>query len=147
MNEHKLIQRLMLLDLNDLQRKTDKEFQLRRRLECATDEGVVKCASCGIYGHYKNFDGGHFIQRGHKGTRYMSANVWPQCKKCNHHLGGNYADYRERLVKKMGEEAVKRLESVRDVEVWKPMTYREWCIEIYLESKKIVKTLQGVKRA
>lgn len=144
MNERKLIQRLMLLDLNDLQKKTDCEFQLRRRMECATDEGIVKCVSCGAFGHYKTFDGGHFIPRQHKATRYMSANVWPQCKKCNKWLNGNHANYRENLVKKISKEAVEEMESVKNHENWKPMTYREWCIEIYLESKKINKNLKKV---
>ena len=133
----------MLVELNYLQKKTDREFQLRRRLECANEDGVVKCISCGVYGHYKSFDGGHFIQKTHKGTRYATLNVWPQCKKCNKYLYGNHAKYRDKLVEKLGQSGVIKLEELKDKMPFEIGTsWREWCIEVFIFSKNVVKQLQ-----
>ena len=36
--------------------------------------------------------------------------MWPQCQQCNGYLNGNPINYRYRLVRKIGEERVKRIE-------------------------------------
>lgn len=61
---------------------------------------------------YTDMDAGHFISRRHKATELEPDNVWPQCKRCNRHLGGNYAEYRMRLLDKIGSERVNRLEKM-----------------------------------
>lgn len=138
MREENFRKRMMLLDLSELQKKTDTAFQLRRRLEEADDNGIVRCISCGAYHHYKMCDGGHFIQRQHKGVRYAPLNVWPQCKQCNYHLSGNHAKYRENLLKKIGQDGIDDIESNKDkMPFVSSVSWREWCIEVLIESKRI----------
>lgn len=141
MREEKRILSLRLLNLNKLMKKTDTAFQLRRRLESADKQGVVRCISCGTFGFYnRGFDGGHYIQRQHKGTRYSSANVWPQCKHCNKWLSGNHAKYEDGLIAKIGKDAVEDLK--REKDLIPSIGFREFCISILLESEKINKQLK-----
>ena len=61
-----------------------KAIQLLSRISAADDGGYCECVSCGKTGHYKEFDGGHFIPKG--ASSYWSLeveNVHPQCKGCN----------------------------------------------------------------
>ena len=142
MKEETLRKRYMLEDLKKLQKKTDQSFQLMRRLQEASDSGIVQCISCRSWHHYKRVDCGHFIQRGHLGVRYDRRNNWPQCKRCNHHLHGNHAKYRENLVLKLGKETVEELELIKDSHTWpQRMSWREWCIEVLIESKNEIKRL------
>jgi len=46
-------------------------------------------------------------------------NVNKQCKKCNYYLDGNEANYRQGLVKKIGEEAVKELDQATPNKVYR----------------------------
>lgn len=140
MKEEKRILTLRLLPLNKLMRKTDTAFQLRRRLECADKQGVVRCISCNSFGFYKSFDAGHYIPRQHKGTRYSSANTFPQCKKCNRWLSGNHAKYEDGLIKKIGKDCVEDLK--REKDLIPSIGFREFCISILLESEKINKELK-----
>ena len=141
MREEKRIQTLRLLNLNKLMKKTDTAFQLRRRLESANKQGVVRCVTCNAFGFYnRGFNGGHFIPRQHKGTRYAAINVNPQCVRCNKHLGGNYAKYEDWLVSKVGVDAVADLK--REKDLIPAMGWREFCISILLESEKINKELK-----
>lgn len=143
MKKDKMVSRLMLLDIKKLTKKADREFQLLRRLEESDKQGVVRCISCGIFGSYKKFDGGHFIQRQHLGVRYEPNNVWPQCKKCNKWLSGNHAKYRDALIKKIGRDGVERLEEDKDRVSWgQGVTRREYLIESYLHHKELVKELK-----
>ncbi len=140
MREEKMLQRLMFLDLKKLQKRTDTAFQLLRRMQEADKNGVVRCISCNAYGFYKSFDAGHFIQRHHLGVRYEPLNVWPQCKKCNDHLHGNHAKYRDGLKKKIGVDGVDHLEDIKDKPPYGPgASWRDWCIEILIHAKKKIK--------
>lgn len=141
MKEEKMRQKLMLMPLNQLEKKADKEFQLRRRMEEANKDGIVRCITCNTIGHYKSFDAGHFIPRGHKGTRHEVINVWPQCKRCNKWLNGDHARYRDQLIKKIGKDGVEHLEASKDLPKWGPGTsYRDWCIEVFIYSHHLIKT-------
>ena len=139
MKEENLRQRLYMMDLNDVQAKADKEFQKMRRLEESNNDGIARCISCGAFHHYKMGDGGHFIPRQHKGTRYERMNVYFQCKHCNKWLHGNHAKYRDGLIKKIGRDGVEELERIKDILPYHPsVTWREWCIETYFQAKKKV---------
>lgn len=91
--------------LPKLLKKTEKVFNayIRKR-----DEGLP-CISCG-----KNIcdQAGHYFPvKGHSGLRFEEYNVHGQCSYCNLFLHGNQAHYRQGLVEKIGEQAVKELES------------------------------------
>lgn len=144
MKEEKLRMKLMLMKQNELIKKTDTEFQMMRRMECADKDGIAECISCGRKHHYKQMDGGHFIskgQGGHFGVRYDPNNVWAQCKYCNKHLHGNPSEYRARLIKRLGLEEVHRLDLDRDNlnGVW----LRDLLIETYIQSKARIKELKN----
>lgn len=65
-------------------------------------------------------EAGHFIPVGRSSyTRFMELNVWGQCHECNCYKGGNEEKYREALVKRIGEDAVLKLEQdARLVKKW-----------------------------
>ena len=85
-------------------------FQKLRRMEEANEDGYVSCISCGKLMHWKEAQGGHYIPRANSDTELEHDNVWPQCQQCNGYLKGNPINYRYRLVRKIGEERVKRIE-------------------------------------
>ena len=87
-------------------------FQKLRRMQEATDEGYVRCISCGKVMHWKEAQGGHYISRVVRATEIEPDNVWPQCPQCNGVRGGNPIAYRYSLARKIGEERVKRLEDM-----------------------------------
>lgn len=91
-----------------------KSFQRLRRLEEANDSGFVRCISCGRILKWKDAEGGHYISRANRATEMERDNVWPQCHECNNLLHGNLEEYRARLVEKIGEERVRRIEDMAD---------------------------------
>lgn len=52
-------------------------------------DGITnKCATCrGIF-LIKELQCGHFIKRGNQFLKYVSVNLMPQCRRCNHFLDG-----------------------------------------------------------
>lgn len=146
MKDEKFVERLWILDKKELKKKATTMFQKRRRMEEANKDGIVRCISCGRFKHYKNCDGGHFIQRGSFSVLFDKDNVWPQCVRCNrpkYGLGGNYANYRENLVKKIGKEAIEALEAQKN-----DMSHfgneREIMINVIMDSRVIIKRLEKV---
>lgn len=87
-------------------------FQRLRRLEEADTNGNVRCISCGRILHWKDAQGGHYVSRQNRAVELERDNVWPQCPVCNGILSGNIVSYRINLVKKIGEERVKRIEDM-----------------------------------
>ena len=76
----------------------------------AKQGGYVQCVSCKEWKHYKEMDGGHFIERGK--LLLEETNIHPQCKGCNGFgMKGtvtvlNYEDY---MVDMYGREHVQNL--------------------------------------
>lgn len=99
--------------LEQVRQKCLKAFQLLRRLEEADENGYCICISTGERGEYKGMDGGHFISRSCRATELEHDNVWPQSKYANQYLHGDYHNYRDRLVEKIGIDRVERLEDLR----------------------------------
>lgn len=87
-----------------------QNFQRLRRLEEKNVDGIERCISCEKPLHWKQMQGGHFVSRTCEATCIEHDNVWPQCASCNCYKSGNYSRYRYNLVKKIGEDKVKRLE-------------------------------------
>lgn len=98
----------------------DKAFQRWARLRDHNDP----CISCGRYeweipydGRLGGkWDGGHYLSKGaHTEIRYNEDNCHKQCKHCNKTLSGNQAEYRARLIAKIGLERVEKLEGPHEL--------------------------------
>lgn len=96
----------------DIREQCLKSFQKLRRVEEANEDGNVRCISCGKVLSWKEAQGGHYISRRNRATELESDNIWPQCPQCNGYLRGNVINYRMRLVRKIGEERVARIENL-----------------------------------
>jgi len=73
----------------------------------------LPCISCGRLASWQGqWDAGHYRSVGsNPASRFDPLNVNKQCGPCNVHLSGNLIAYRAGLVKKIGPEAVERLEA------------------------------------
>jgi len=83
------------------------------------------CISCDRPPHGDDYltgsvwDCGHYRSIGSAAhLRFDPRNAHKQCVKCNRDLSGNTVEYRSRLVKKLGKEAVEKLESEYFVRKW-----------------------------
>ena len=99
--------------LEQIRQKCLKAFQLLRRLEEADEWGMCTCISTGKRIYYKECDGGHLISRRCRATELEPDNVWPQSKYANQYLNGDYLNYRDSLIKKIGLDRVERLEDLQ----------------------------------
>lgn len=62
----------------------------------------------------KNYDAGHFLESGNNpGLRFDEDNIHAQAVYCNQYQGGNSGDYEGNLRKKIGDERVDRLKSLK----------------------------------
>lgn len=68
------------------------------------------CISCGRLTGAK-INAGHYLSVGYRPElRFHPLNIHAQCEQCNSHLSGNIAQYRPRLIEKIGLQAVDWLE-------------------------------------
>jgi hypothetical protein len=88
------------------------------------------CISCGKY-HTGQYHGGHYKSVGGNPSvlRFNEDNCHKQCSICNNHLSGNIGDYRVNLIKKIGLDAVEKLEG--------PQELKKYTIEEIKEIKEI----------
>ena len=76
------------------------------------------------------FDAGHYRSTGSMATlRFEESNCHAQCVRCNRNLSGNVAEYRIRLVKRIGEEKLSWLEG--------PHEPKKYTIEDLKETKAL----------
>lgn len=83
------------------------------RLKAADSNGMVKCWTCPTVKHWKEMQGGHFIERGKTATKMLEENIHPQCPGCNMYgmkQASKILDYRREMVAWYGEEFVQWLE-------------------------------------
>ena len=99
-------------DFKSLERLAQKHFNsFIRRRDMNTDKVSFTCISCGAVKPISKMHAGHFYSSGHYPIlRFHEDNVNGQCHRCNRHLHGNLIGYRERLVKKIGQERMCMLE-------------------------------------
>lgn len=74
----------------------------------------LPCVSCGRT-TCEEFHAGHYIASTYQYLRFNENNVWRQCSECNTHLRGNSVPYRIELIKRIGLEAVEKLENSRHI--------------------------------
>lgn len=87
--------------------------RLVRMKAAETISGICQCVTCGKLDHWKNLQGGHFIERGKGATKIIEENIKPQCGYCNA-FGMKRASvvltYRNYMVDVHGERFVRELE-------------------------------------
>jgi len=94
------------------------------------------CISCGTL-TANEWHASHFKKAEiYSGVIFNEINVWRSCKKCNVFLNGNELNYRERLVKKIGLEAVIALEELAN-----ETRTKKWTIE----ELQLIKTKYKIK--
>lgn len=71
--------------------------------------GVGTCVTCLRKDNWRNMDCGHFISRGHFGTRFDEKNCHIQCQECNRLKKGNMKLYRIYMESLYGVEGVQEL--------------------------------------
>lgn len=77
--------------------------------------GMCACVTCGKLDHWKNLQGGHFIQRGKLSTKLVEENIHPQCGGCNLYRmkeATGVLEYRRFMVATYGEQFVQELEQL-----------------------------------
>lgn len=110
-----------------VQRKVNEYVRLR--------DAKSPCLACGK--RKDKYDASHYIAQGSSGLlRYDLDNINNTCYTCNRFLHGNLVEYRIGLIKKIGVEAVERLE--RDRKVIKKWT-REELNEILEDTKEMIR--------
>ena len=88
----------------------DRVFSLYVRLRDAMPGGRTVCISCGKVFPFEVMQAGHFFSRRSFSTRWCEVNVWSQCAECNCVRCGNLERYRERLIEKIGADALDGLD-------------------------------------
>ena len=87
--------------------KAQKAFNEFIRLRDAKDG----CISCDKPADWNGqWHAGHYKTVGARpDLRFSELNCHKQCSKCNNYLSGNLADYKEKLISKIGRESVEAL--------------------------------------
>lgn len=126
----------------DLVKKLDRVFSLYIRLRDAMPGGLTKCISCGHIKPFSSMDAGHYISRTHMATRFSEYNVHSECSYCNRFRADHLIDYRENLIRKIGQ-------NMYDILLWQGKQTKKWSdfelqqlIVYYTEQ---VKTLRKIK--
>jgi hypothetical protein len=61
----------------------------------------------------------HYRAKGnYDSLRFDEANIWMSCATCNAHLSGNLIEYRKRLIGRIGQEELDRLEGPAPLSRW-----------------------------
>ncbi len=98
--------------LNELKTKSQwlKEAQREFNSFIRLRDYKLPCISCGRNNKCK-FDAGHYLSVGARpDLRFTEDNVHKQCSQCNTHKSGNQVEYRRRLVERISEAGVEKLE-------------------------------------
>ena len=109
------------------------------RLKAADSNGYCTCVTSGIRKHWKEMQGGHFIERGKLGTKIMEENIHPQTPYENQYgmqRATTVLKYRAYMVDMYGEDFVEEmLEESRQVKKYT----RAEALEILADLKARVK--------
>jgi hypothetical protein len=87
------------------------------RMKAADDDGLCACVTCGKSEHWKDMQGGHFIERGKSYSKLLEENIHPQCPYCNQFgmmKTSVMLTYRAYMVDMYGEEFVQHLKFKAD---------------------------------
>lgn len=79
------------------------------RYSGSADGLTNKCATCRGTFPIKELQCGHFIKRGNQRLKYVSINLMPQCRRCNHFLDGAQDKAAYYIIDKYGLDDFKML--------------------------------------
>ena len=68
--------------IDDVAKLLQKHVRLKAAV-AADKNGFIECVSCNKWFHWKDMQGGHWIERGKQAAKIMEENIHPQCKGCN----------------------------------------------------------------
>jgi len=84
------------------------------RRKDADSEGYTKCVTCGKFGHWREFDAGHFIAKGNGNSVYfVDDGIHSQCRGCNRFDEGNKENYYPYMVERYGQDRVDELKRTK----------------------------------
>lgn len=92
-----------------------------------SDNGFIKCYTCGVVREIKDIDCGHYF---HNKLDFDERNLRPQCTRCNRYLHGNLAIYGAKLSQELGKAGMKKLLLDANTKIYK-----------YEDLEKIIKSL------
>ena len=107
--------------IDDVAKLLQKHVRLKAAV-AADKNGFIECVSCNKWFHWKDMQGGHWIERGKQATKIMEENIHPQCKGCNQYGMRHRTHVREGYSKFM-----------RD------MYGDDFCDQMLIDSKKPIK--------
>jgi hypothetical protein len=88
-----------------------------RLKDFVSNGGFCKCVTCGKTGHWKEFDGGHFISRTYTIHKILEKNIHPQCKGCNRFGHKCHDDYSMYMIDNYGEDFVRELIDTKRISI------------------------------
>ena len=107
--------------IDDVAKLLQKHVRLKAAV-AADKNGFIECVSCGKWYHWKNMQGGHWIERGKQATKIMEENIHPQCAGCNQYGMRHRTHVREGYSKYM-----------------RSMYGDDFCDQMLLDSRKPIK--------
>lgn len=132
------------LTVTKLKEKLDRVFSRYIRLRDSNKDGYCRCISCGAIVFWKEIQNGHYVNRGHMGTRFDEKNCNAQCIRCNMFDEGNNIGYTRGLINKYGIRVISELEAKKhSISKLTPFEY-ETLIEHYSVEVKRLKAEKGL---
>lgn len=99
-----------------------------------------RCESCGTTQTIQ-WQAGHYRPAGvNSALMFDVSNVWLQCKCCNEEKSGNLVLYRNALVNRLGEDAVKALDENHEIKHWTREEFTEITATYRLKLSELKKT-------
>lgn len=99
-------------------KKTETRSQLVKKLDTVFSQyirqkdsinGIATCVTCGDQKEWKYQQNGHYMSRGHYGTRWEETNCHVQCAVCNVFKKGNYTEYALFMINRYGTQHLEDL--------------------------------------
>lgn len=92
----------------DVKKRVWKVFSEYIRKRDADENGVCKCVTCGMFGHWSIMQAGHFVGGRTNSVLFNEDIVMAQCVHCNIFKRGNYQEYTLHMIRKHGMKKVEK---------------------------------------